>query len=209
MKLYVIPGACSLASHIVLLWANAPFELAILSNDGVRAEAYKQINPKGAVPVLAIDEGSPITESLAVLEDVADCFPTARLGADTGNILARARLNEALAELVSDVHGAWAPVFVPDRFVTRPELEVDAKVAAFGQLDTIYRRLDGEMQGRNWRIFDRRTVADAYLYVLCRWKDRSPEPLENYPALAAFKARLDGDPDVQKALEREYLDATQ
>ena len=203
MKLYVMPGACSLASHIALLWAEAPFELAILSKDDVGADAYRKINPKGAVPALELDEGPPITESLAVLEYVADRFPVARLGAKEGDVLARARLNEALAELVSDVHGAWAPVFVPNRYVTRHEHEEDAKVAAFGQLDKLYRRLDGEMQGRHWRVLDRRTVADAYLYVMCRWKDRSPEPIAAYPALAAFKARLDNDPDVRSALERE------
>lgn len=68
MKLYVMPGACSLASHIALIWAGAPYEVAVLSHDEVGGDAYRQVNPKGAVPALVLDDGTVITESVAVLE---------------------------------------------------------------------------------------------------------------------------------------------
>jgi len=104
---------------------------------------------------------------------------------------------------VSDVHKAWAPVFVPGRFVTREANRDDAREAAFAQLDLQYVRLDEAMRGRTWMLFDRRTVADAYLYVMCCWKDRTPKPLAAYPTLAAFKERLDVDDGVQRALTEE------
>lgn len=67
-------------------------------------------------------------------------------------------------------------------------------------------RLDRLMAGLEWMLFGRRTVADAYLYVMCGWKDRSPTPLASYPALAAFKARLDADEGVQRGLAGEPSD---
>ncbi len=198
-----MPGACSLASHIALVWAGAPYEVAVLSHAEVSGDAYRRINPKGAVPALVLDDGTVVTESLAVLEYVADRHPNARLGSAQGDVLERAKLNEILADLVSDVHKAWGPVFVPGRYVTDKAHQDDAKQAAYGQLDKQYARLDQLMQDRTWLLFDRRTVADAYLYVMCRWKDRSPTPLANYPALAAFKARLDADEGVQRAVSEE------
>ncbi|MGI4954107.1 MAG: glutathione S-transferase N-terminal domain-containing protein [Janthinobacterium lividum] len=203
MKLYAMQGACSLASHIALIWAGAPYELAMLSHAEAGGDAYKRINPKGAVPALALDGGEVLTESLAVLQYIAESAPSARLGADTGNALAQARMNELLADLVSDVHKAWAPVFVPNRYVTEKANEDDAKQAALGQLDKQYARLDAMMQGKEWALFGRRTVADAYLYVMCRWKDKTPKPIADYPALAAFKARLDADEGVQRAVREE------
>jgi len=203
MRLYTMAGACSLASHIALIWAGAPYELARLSHEEAGGEAFRRLNPKGAVPALELEDGSVLTESLAVLLYVADRFPDARLGAEPGDTWGRAKLNEALAELVSDVHKAWAPVFVPDRYAVREDAYDGARQAAFGQLDRQYARLDAVMRGREWRALGRRTVADPYLYVMCRWKDRSPQPIAAYPELAAFKARLDGDAGVRRALEEQ------
>jgi glutathione S-transferase len=207
MKLYVMSGACSLASHIALLWVGVPFELEILTHEAVGEKEFRQINPKGAVPALALDDGTVITESLAVLNYLADVFPAAKLGAGPDDQIGRAQLNEALAELVSDVHKAWAPVFAPSRFVMRSSDEADAKLAAYRQLDIQYARLDRVMQEREWRVLDHRTVADAYLYVMCNWKDMTPTPLSNFPALAGFTARMKVDPFVKTAHRLESKEA--
>jgi glutathione S-transferase len=203
MKLYVMPGACSLASHIALLWAGASFDLHVLSHEEVSEEAFRRLNPKAAVPTLVLDDGTVITESLAILDYIADVFPEAELGAAPDDFVGRAQLNEALAELVSDVHKAWAPFFVPNRFVTNPAEEDSARQAAFRQLDLHYTRLDGLMQGKHWRVLGRRTVADAYLYVMCSWKDMTPTPLRHFPALAAFTARLHAESSVKAVLQQE------
>ena len=203
MKLYAMQGACSLASHIALIWGGVPYELVMLSHAEAGGDAFKRVNPKGAVPALALDDGTVLTESLAVLQHVAALAPGARLGADPGDALEQARMNELLADLVSDVHKAWAPVFAPSRYVTQKANEDDAKQAALAQLDKQYARLDRMMQGRDWALFGRRTVADAYLYVMCRWKDKTPAPIAAYPALAAFKARLDADAGVRQAMQEE------
>ena len=203
MELYIMPGACSLASHIALLWTDIPFDLIVLGHEDARSAAFQQINPKGAVPTLVLDDGTVITESLAVLEYIADIAPAAHLGAPPHDPVARAMLNEALAELVSDVHKAWAPVFVPHRFTITPAGEAVVRLAGFVQLDAQFARLDTAMTGKDWRVLGRRTVADAYLYVMCSWKDRTPTPLSAFPHLAAFKARMAADPAVIAAQSRE------
>jgi len=208
MKLYYMPGACSLASHIALIWADTPYELVALTHADVSGDAYCRINPNGAVPALVLDDGTVITQSLAVLEYIAACSPKTRLGAEPGDTLAQAKLNECLANLVSDVHKAWSPVFVPQRYVTQEANQDDARQAAFGQLKKQYARLDGVMQNRDWLLFGRRTVADAYLYVMCSWQDRTPTPLAVYPALTAFKVRLDNDTGVRRALREETENPT-
>jgi glutathione S-transferase len=204
MKLYVMQGACSLASHIALIWAGLPYEMVMLSHAEAGAAVFRRINPRGAVPALVLDNGTVITESLAVLQYIAGLAPHSRLGSEPTNGLEQAQMNELLAYLVSDVHKAWAPVFVPNRYVTHKSAEDDVRQAAFEQLDKVYTRLNDMMQGRDWALFGRRTVADAYLYVMCSWKDNTPTPLTHYPVLAAHKARLDADPAVKRALQEEH-----
>ena len=210
--LYGMPNACSLASHIALIWSGEPFELRLLSRDDEARDSFLMINAKGCVPVLITDTGEILTESLAVLQYVALHSPNARLGANPVDGMEQARMNECLAELVSDVHMAWSPVFVPERYIMSKEHEQEARQAAYGQLDKQYRRLDGVLAKiaidakPTWRLFNRRTVADAYLYVMCSWISNTPTPLTAYPALAAYKMWLDADPGIRLALQVEVGD---
>jgi glutathione S-transferase len=175
----------------------------VLSHADLSGEAFRRLNPKGAVPTLVLDVGAVVTESLAILQYVAACAPEARLGATAGDALEQARINEFLGELTSELYKAWAPVFVPERFVTLKTCEDDARAAAFSQFDSHYARLEQMMTGREWALFGRRTVVDAYLYVLCAWKDNSHNKLSHYAALTAYRARLDGDAPVRRALAEE------
>ncbi len=201
MKLYSMPGACSLASHIALIWADAPYELEVLERKETKTDAYLKLNPKGVVPTLVLDDGQVITESLAVLLYIAERFPQAGLGTD-GDPQKRAKLNEVLAELVTEVHKAFSPIFSPGRFVARDSLHDEVKQAAFRRVDEQYRHFDKRLEGRDW-ILDHRTVADAYLYVMTRWAGSTPKKIESYPALSRFKGRLDADEGVQRALAEE------
>lgn len=201
MKLYAMPGACSLASHIALIWAGAPYELEELGHNETRRDAYLKLNPKGVVPTLVLDDARVVTESLAVLLYIAEQFPQAGLLVN-GDSYQRAKLNEVLAELVTELHKSFAPIFHPERFVTEASLHDDVKQAAFKLVDEQYRRFDERMEGRDW-IFGHRTVADAYLYVMTRWAGQTPKKIDAYPALARFKARLDADEGVQRALAEE------
>jgi glutathione S-transferase len=63
------------------------------------------------------------------------------------------------------------------------------------------------MADKQWRVLGHRTVADAYLYVMCSWKDMTPTPLSNFPALAAFAALMNADVSVKLALQHESGDS--
>jgi glutathione S-transferase len=71
MKLYIIPGACSLAVNIALREAQIPFDLARLDLPTMMGDGgadYRRVNPKGYVPALRLDDGGVLTETVAVLQ---------------------------------------------------------------------------------------------------------------------------------------------
>ena len=116
-------------------------------------------------------------------------------------------MNEIMAELVSEVHKAFVPAFVPDRFVIDVEAQDGARAAAFKMVEKAFRRVDAYLEGHEWLVLGRRTVADAYLHVLSRWLGNTPTPLSAFPNVARHFAALAGDAGVKRALSEEDLPA--
>jgi glutathione S-transferase len=167
------------------------------------------LNPKGVVPTLTIERADKaafvLTESLAVLLYIAAQNPAARLGATEGDPFEQARMHEIMAELVSEVHKAFVPAFVPERFVIDPAAEDGACAAALKMVEKAFWRLDGCLEGKDWLVLYRRTVADAYLHVMSRWLTNTPTPVPKYPNLDRHFQAIMADPGVRRALAEEGL----
>ena len=73
MILYYAPGACSLADHIALIEARLPYKLIGVNRDKRTEDGgdYLTINPRGYVPALELDDGTLLTENLAILAYIA------------------------------------------------------------------------------------------------------------------------------------------
>jgi glutathione S-transferase len=69
MNLIYFPGACSLADHIALIEAGLPYKLISINRDKQTDDGrdFLAINPKGYVPALELDDGTVLTENLAIL----------------------------------------------------------------------------------------------------------------------------------------------
>src|SRR5579871_4707435 len=123
VKLYYLTGACSLASDIALREAGLSFELVKVDRRTKRTADgldFNEVNPKGYVPALQLDDGQVLTENVAVLQYIADRNPSAKLAPAAGT-LERYRLQEWLSFINSEVHKAFSPLFSPE--ATEPTKE--------------------------------------------------------------------------------------
>ena len=103
MKLYLAPGACSLADHIALHEAGLAFERVRVDLRAKRTEDgrdFNEINPKGYVPALVLDDGQLLTENVAILCWVAERAPELAPDGELGRI----RLLEMLAFIATELH---------------------------------------------------------------------------------------------------------
>jgi glutathione S-transferase len=194
MKVYLAPGACSLCEHIALHEAGISFDRVTVDLRTKRTDDggdYNQVNPKGYVPALVLDDGEMLTENVAILDWIADRCP--RLAPQ--GPLAHSRMLEMLAFISTEIHKQFGRTFFPTS---------DAeKEAAFKKIDSRLAYL-AERLKTDYLFGSEMTVADAYLYVMLRWagmKGRQlPEPL------VAYKARMDARPAVQLALKHEGIE---
>ncbi|MFT6460760.1 MAG: glutathione S-transferase [Maricaulis maris] len=202
MKLYYAPGACSLSPHIVLREAGVPVELeqVDLASGKIVAtgKPFKSVNPKGYVPALDLGEVLPLTEGAAIVQHIADSHPDSGL-APTPGTAARARVNEWLTFLSSELHKSFAPLFSPD---TPDGVRQSAIAKVTSRLNMIEAVL---ADGRAYLTGDSFTIADAYLFTLANWTGPTGIGLADQPNLAAYQARVAARPAVHAALDAEGL----
>lgn len=204
-KLYTMPGTCSLAPNIVVQWSGAAIEIANIEYGDHKKDAYLAINPKGKVPALQFDDGAALTEAAAILQYVAATVGGDLWPADPRD---RASVVEAISYMTSEVHADYGPHFSAATFAASETGRAEVKDAAYRKLARHYDRLNRALDesGGEWYL-GRRTPADAYLYVLTRWIEQTPLAIDDYPALQAFRARMQADADVQAALKAQNMEA--
>ncbi len=197
MKLYYMPGACSLSPHIALREAGLDFELVKVGRDKRTAdgEDFLQINPFGYVPALRLATGEILTEGPAIVQYIADLKPELGLAPANGT-LDRYRLQSVLGLINSEIHKAIGGLFNPD-------LDEAAKAAALSKIDTRLQQTEALLGDRPWLVGDRFTVADAYLYVVTSWLAFFRIDIGKWPAIAAHNERVGNRPAVQAARDAE------
>jgi glutathione S-transferase len=200
MKLYYLPGACSLAANIALREAGLKFDLVKVDRQTKRAADgldFNEVNPKGYVPALTLDSGETLTENVAVLQYIADRNPAARLAPAAGT-MERYRLVEWLAFINSEIHKNFGPLFRKDA----PE---DTKRYARQNVVTRAGWINSTWGSRSYLMGEQFSVADAYLFVVLRWGSRVAIEPDQWPQLHGFVARVGARTAVIEALKSEGL----
>ena len=200
MKLYYAPGACSLASHIALQETGLPFEIDAL-NFSTRTTAggkdFMQLNPKGYVPALELDDGSILTEGAAILQYIADQNPEAGL-APKADSIERYRLQEWLNFISTEVHKSFSPLF---NKASSDEVKSNARTMLTKRLGYI----ETQLANKPYLLGDHFTVADVYLFVVAGWSSHVGFDLGPFPKINAYLSRIAQRPAVQAALKAEGL----
>lgn len=197
MKLYFAPMTCSLSPHIVLRELGIAFELVRVNNktkqtaDGL---GFLDINPKGYVAALVLDNGNVLTEGPAIVQYLADLVPGHTLAPANGT-WERVRLQEWLNFIASEIHSGCAPLFNADI----PE----ATKAIFRQ--KLFKRFDYLTQTlKQWDcLMGAFGLADIYLFTVLKWLPFFNIEIKDWPVLASFMERIEARPSVQAAIAAE------
>ena len=200
MKLYYSPGACSLSPHIALHEAGLAHELVKVDLRAKKTEAgadYTQINPKGQVPAIELDNGELLTEGPVILQMIADKVADKHLAPPAGSN-ERYRLQEWLNFITTELHKNFSPLF-------QPVIPDDVKTFFKDRLMGKFKYIDGKLAGQDYLMGKEFSVADGYLFVMLAWADRMNFDLSALPNLVAYKARVAARPNVQAALKMEGL----
>ncbi|SLK14854.1 glutathione S-transferase [Enterobacter sp. NFR05] len=200
MKLFYKPGACSLASHIVLREAGKEFELArvdLAKKCLENGDDFLAINPKGQIPALAINADTLLTEGVAIMQYVADSAPKSDLLPPVG-FLSRYKTLEWLNFVATELHKGFTPLFRPDT----PEA---FKPTARALLEKKLEYVDAELADQQWINGENFSIADAYLFTVLRWAVAVKLNFPQAGNIANYMQRVASRPAVAAAMAAEGI----
>ena len=199
MKLYMMPGACSLATHILLREAGQAFEIDKVGRDKKTASGadFLAINPKGYVPALELSPGEVFTENLALHSYIASLKPEAKLAPAPGT-KERFRYEELATYISTEIHKGYSPLFggYPD------EVKAQVREKLLKRYELIEQLLS---DGRPYLTGQNFSTVDAYLFTVSRWAANTGVDLSKFPNVQALQKRVGERPAVKAALEAEGL----
>lgn len=204
MKIYYATGTCSLSPHIVANEAGIPLDLErvdIRKSPHVteRGGDYSAVNPNGYVPALVLDDGTVLTEGVAIVQYLADLKPDSGLAPAAGT-LERVKLQFWLNFIATELHKMFSPWLFHPEYGTQAQDVARAKIAE--RLAHVERHLSA---GGPFLLGDTFTAADAYLFTILGWSDFGKVDLSGFPHLRDFLARVAARPAVREAMRAEGM----
>jgi glutathione S-transferase len=201
LTLCYCPGACSMASHIVLEESGEKYtgRRIDLAKGEQRGADYLKINPHARVPALGLDNGEFISENTAILP-----FLGKRFGLWTDDPVKEAKMLSFIGWVASSVHPAQAHIGRPERYASDPVAFPTLKETGYKTFAGYLKEIDGLYAGNDW-LFDKYSVADPYAFVLYTWGVRREVPMAEMKNYTAFKDRMLQRPAVQRVVEDEKI----
>lgn len=210
MKLFIAPGACSFAAHVLVYELDLPVDVIPVALADP-ASAVRQISPVGRVPVLQLDDASIITENSALLPYLADLRPGTDLFAAAGSV-ERARIQSWIGYVNSEIHaGCFRAINRPERYSQHSSHHPAIRLAGRALLETALAPIEQHLHDHTWLVGEHFTIADAYLGIFAGWLQRFGEPFSTLPKLRALHERYEQRPAViqARASEKAFTAALQ
>ena len=203
ITLYYAAHTCSLASHIALEDAGAPYELKRIefAKEEQRSPAYLKINPKSRVPAMVTPRGI-LTETPAMLAFIAQSFPAARL-APIDDPFAFATIQSFNSYLCSVVHVAHAHRMRGYRWSDDPDAWASMQRKVPESVGACFDLIEREMLKGPWVAGDAYTIADPYLFTLAQWVEGDGLDITRIPRVIDHRRRMLERPAVKKAIAEE------
>ncbi|MFC3614728.1 glutathione S-transferase family protein [Lutimaribacter marinistellae] len=196
MKLYFAPGTISIAVAIALREAGLDHELVrvdFASAEQTKPE-YHGINPKGRVPALEV-AGAVLTETGALLDYIAARSPSAGLVPE--DAAQAARMREVMYYLASTMHVNHAHKMRGHRWANQESSWADMTAKVTETMQASAAHVEAHCIGGPFVLGEQFSIADPYLYVVCRWLPGDGVDLSAFPNISRFMEAMEGRPSVQ------------
>jgi GST-like protein len=206
LTLYGAEGSGSAAIEAALVLSGAAWR-------GVEAAPWepspgldelRRVNPLAQIPTLALEDGSVLSESAAILIHLGLAYPASRLlPADPSQ---RAQALRGLVYIAANCYAAIGVIDYPERWCASDDKAVLEAVRAGTRkrLHELWERFADQFAATPWLGGERLGALDLLASVVSRWSGTRPHLAGSRPALHALLGRIDHDPSVAAVFDRHW-----
>ncbi len=201
--LYYSKGACSFAVHAVLNEIGVKYELVNGKNpDGSKSAELLEVNPRGAVPVLKIDDVI-LREGAAILMYLLDNHQNSLLPKEG---LKRAKALEWLCFANSTLHPAYSRLFFLHRALGEKAEENELYPISIAAVQKYWDEIEAHLGNNEYLCGDNVTVADILVTVIANWSPMFKKPINFGAKTKEYFSKIIARPSFASALENEGVE---
>jgi glutathione S-transferase/GST-like protein len=206
-KLYWAEGSGAMAPQALFEEMGVEFEKIIIDfeKDEHKSAEFLAVNPMGQIPALALPDGTLMTETAAMLVQLVDRHPEAKMAPPVGSA-ERAHFLRWLFFLGSNVYPAILLYYYSDRFSTDPSAAEGIQAAAATDLDKQFEILNDALEPGPYLLGETYSAVDIMLWMLIQWHPDMDHLFEARPRIKQVAELVGARPAVAGTWE-EHKDA--
>jgi glutathione S-transferase/GST-like protein len=169
-KLYWAQGSGAMAPQALFEEIGAEYEKIVIDfeKEEHKSDEFLSVNPMGQIPALVLPDGTLMTETAAMLVQIVDRHPEAKLAPLAGSA-ERARFARWLFFLASNVYPTTLRFYYSERYSTDPDAAEGIKAAAANDLDDQFGILDDALDPGPYLLGETYSAVDIMLWMLVQW----------------------------------------
>jgi glutathione S-transferase len=198
-KLYWSKATGAILPQALFEEVGAEYEKIVIDSkkDEHRSKAFLSVNPMGQIPALILPDGTLMTESAAMLLQIVDQHPEARLAPPIGTA-DRAVFLRWLFFLASALYPAILRIYYSERYSTEPEAAQGVKAAAEAEVDHQFAILEDTLDPGPYLLGENFSAVDIFLWMLIEWHPDPKRLFEKAPRLEKLSERVHARPAIAR-----------
>ena len=162
-----------------------------------RSAEFLAINPLGQIPTLVLPDGTVMTESAAMVLQITDRHPEAKLAPPAGSPEG-ARFQRWLLFMATTIYPAEQRLFYADRITTDASAVAGIEACARTDMDSYFAILNDALAPGPYLLGESFSAVDVYLWMFVKWHPDTAKLFADNPRIARLVELVEARPSVAK-----------
>ncbi len=198
-KLYWAKSMGSMVAEVLFKEIGVEYEKVPIDmeKEENRSPEFLAINPLGQIPTLVLPDGTVMTESAAMVLQITDRHPEAKLAPPAGSPEG-ARFQRWLLFMATTIYPAEQRLFYADRITTDASAVAGIEACARTDMDSYFAILNDALDPGPYLLGESFSAVDVYLWMFVKWHPDTAKLFADNPRIARLVELVEARPSVAK-----------